>query len=139
MEKALSLQQERMRSLADVDGNLVYEYTYDEPKRGAVPEQAIKMAKVALDWRQSKPLLSDAEARKQLLDGAASGAPLSDFAVSFPMAFNMVTEKQRGGEHFAMMMRLAKLASSATNQGIPIEEATAQANLLLQSHCAKSK
>jgi hypothetical protein len=136
MEKALSLQKDRMQSLADVDGNVVYEYTYKEPTRGAVPEQAVKMAKVALEWRQRRLDLTDEQARLELIQGS-SGAPLADFASDYPKAFSMVTESERGAEHFVMMARLTRLACSAKSQGVPIEEATAQANVMLQTHCSR--
>lgn len=139
MEKALSLQQERMRSLAERRDNVVYEYTYDTPIRSACPEQALKLAKAAVEWRQSSEgrKLNDAAARQALLSEKVTDAPMADFAKSFPKAFEMITEKERGPEHFSMLMRMARCASIAEQNHVSEAEATAQINAMLQSQCAR--
>lgn len=139
MEKALGLQQQRMRSLADEHENVVYEYTYDTPIRSACPEQALKMAKAAVEWRQSPAgkKLSDARARQALISGEVTDAPMADFAKTFPKAFELITELERGPEHFSVLVRMARFAAAAEAQRVPEAEATAQVNTMLQSHCAR--
>jgi hypothetical protein len=139
MEQALTLQQQRMRTLAEDKDNSVYEYTYETPTRSACPEQALKLAKEAVTWRQGKEgkKLSDAEARKKLVAGEATDAPLADFAKSFPKAFELITEKESGPEHFSVLVRMARFAKTAETQRVPEAEATAQVNAMLQSHCTR--
>jgi len=139
MEKAKSLQQDRMRALADEKDNVVYEYAYDTPVRNACPEQALKLAKEAVQWRQSPAgkKLSDEEARRVLVAGKVTDAPLADFSKTFPKAFELITEKDRGPEHFSVLVRMARFASTAEENRVPEAEATAQVNTMLQSHCAR--
>lgn len=139
MQTALGLQQERMRSLADKEDNVVYEYTYDTPIRSACPEQALKLAKAAVEWRQGPDgkKLSDAQARQKLVAGDVTDAPLADFAKSFPKAFELITEKERGPEHFSVLVRMARFAQTAEQHRLPEAEATAQVNTMLQEHCAR--
>jgi len=139
MERALELQQERMRSLANRDNTVVYEYTYDTPVRSACPEQALKLAKAAVEWRQGRhgKNLSDDQARRALVAGEATDAPMADFAQSFPKAFEMITEKERGPEHFSVLVRMARFAKTSEEQRVPEAEATAQVNSMLQTHCSR--
>lgn len=132
-----------MRRLADSKDTTVYEYAYETPVRSACPEQALKLAKAAALWRQgpSAAHLSDEEARRRLVSGEGGDgdvAPLmSDFSKSFPRAFEMITKKDRGPEHFLVLEKMARLAAAAEVQRIPETEATAQVNLMLQHHCAR--
>lgn len=137
MDFAKSTHEHRMRALASDDSNVVYEYTYDTPVRSACPEQALKLAKAAVEWRQTKgKRLSDAEARAELLTSHEDSTLMTDFSQSFPKAFEMITEKEQGPRHFSILMKMARLASTAEAQRMPEAEATAQVNALLQSECA---
>jgi hypothetical protein len=139
MDQAFALQQQRMRSLSDCRDNIVYEYTYDTPIRSACPEQALKLAREAVTWRQGPEgkKLSDGEARRALVAGEVTDAPLADFAKSFPKAFELITEKERGPEHFAVLVRMARFAKTAEEHRVPEAEATAQVNTMLQTHCTR--
>lgn len=139
MEHAQSLHQKRMRALADSKENVVYEYTYDTPIRSACPEQALKLARAAVEWRQGPvgKKLNDAEARRALISGEACDAPMKDFSESFPKAFELITERDRGPEHFSVLVRMARFASVAEANRVPEAEATAQVNTMLQSHCSR--
>jgi len=142
MERAKQLQEERMRELAhSSEDTVVLEYAYDKPVRGACPEQALKLAKAAVVWRQGPEgsSLSDMEARSTLLEGTGTDVPpfMADFSKSFPKAFEMVTEKNRGPEHFQVLEKMARLAVAAEAQRIPEATATAQVNAMLQEHCAR--
>lgn len=140
MEHALALQQQRLQSLAEKENTVVYEYAFDTPIRSACPEQALKLAKAAVEWRQG-PIgkkLNDAEARRVLLSGEAlEDVPMVDFSKSFPKAFEMITEKVRGPEHFSVLVRMARYATAAEQHRVPEADATSQINSMLQSHCAR--
>lgn len=137
METAFQIQQSRIQTLAENKDNLVYEYVYETPIRNACPEQALKLAKVAVEWRQtSGSPLTDAEARHMLVAGNVSDAPMLDFSRAYPKAFAMITEKERGPEHFAMLVRMARFAAQAEQVRMPDVEATAKINTMLQTHCA---
>ncbi len=137
MERALELQQARMRELAQEAGNTVYEYTNDAPQRGATPEQALKLAHAAVAYRQGAGrTLGDDAAREALLAGP-DGPLMRDFARDYPTAFRLVTEKERGPEHFSVLVRLGRFAAGAAQNGVPVAEATAQVHSMLQGHCAR--
>lgn len=134
MDKAVALQQQRMRDRAGTD-DVVYEYAYDEPECRASAEMAVKMAQLALTERQKLKGMSDEGARKEILKNGVPALQL--FSRTHPSAFRLVTEAVRGAEHFTVFSKLARLRQAVDDSGASEAEATAFANEMLQSQCAK--
>lgn len=135
MDKAIQLQQERMRNRAGPN-DVVYDYVYDEPERHATPAQAATLASLAFTERQRlKSIDDDDEARREIL--REHEKLLTVFSRTHPRVFQMVTEKNRGAEHLAIFHKMARFRQAADDAGATEAEATAAVNEMLQSQCAR--
>jgi hypothetical protein len=134
MDVAVEIQRQRMLERSG-SNDVVYEYAYNKPEREATAEQAVKMAFLALLERQKLKDITDAEARKEILEKGEKA--LQVFSRTHPHTFELITNFARGAEHFTVFSKLARLRQKVDENGTNEAQATAAANEMLQSQCAK--
>ena len=135
MDKVLQLSEERMREVAAAEGNVVYEYVYDDVQREADVHQSVKLAKLALLERAKLPELSDEESRLKLRE---EHEILESFARDHAKIFEMVTDRERCGENYNMLCRLAVFKRRSDEHGLSHPEATARVSEFLMAECRRS-
>ena len=134
MDKATEVNNDRMRDIASQQGNVVYEYVYDTPEREADETQTVKFAKIALMERVKFPGLSDTEARAVVLENEPV---LQTFVKDNPKIFEMMTDKERCGDSFKMLCRLATFKRTSDQRGLSTPEATACVSQFLMTECQR--
>jgi len=136
MNTALRLSDERMEGVAAENGNVVYTYRYDEPQKEADVIQTLKLAKIALLERGELPNLSDEDAFKTLI---GRNELLALFSVDHPTIFRLMTCKDRCGESYEMLRRLAVYKLQSEHAGLSIAEATARVSQFLMGECGRQE
>ena len=133
MEKITQLNEERMRDVASTEGNVVYEYVYDQVGREADETQTVKLAKIVIEERAKLRDLSDELARVALRDNEMIAA----FARDHEKTFELMTDLRNCGESYKMLCRLAHFKRASDQRGLSQAEATANVSSFLMEQCQR--
>jgi len=135
MDKIVELNESRMQQVAAEQGNVVYEYKYEEAVKKADVEMSLKIAKGIFVQRQSMAKeTDDTEAREKIL---LLDSLYADYAKDHPQTFELLTDLQDGSRHLEMLVRLATFKSNADAQGIPYNDSFGQVSSFLMNACKK--
>ena len=140
MEHVKRINNERMRNIAEQEGNVVYEYQYDTPEKEADAAQVVKLAKAIVQERQKlstqSPDLSDEDAACNIKSHSEA---FDIFSRTHQRIFEMMCAKETNGESFAMLCKLAKFKRDTDQMGMSEAEASAKVSEYLMSQCARTQ
>lgn len=135
MDQVARLSDERMRDVASVPGNVVYEYQYDSAEKEADASQVVKLAKAIIDERSKWPRLSDGEAEDKI---KASSEAFDVFSRTHARIFSMMCDRENCGRSFSVLCRLAVFRRDSESAGMSEAEASAKVSEFLMGECGRA-